>query len=147
FYLEVGSGSGEVGDQLWRFVGTGTGTWARVDNNSGLTGGFGIYAVDPNNPNRLFASNLPAAGPQMVFSTDGGTHWQTNPALDAMMTDGGLFKYQNSFGPTNFSLTNFGGYPQPSLVAYDPTNGNNIVAGGHDSGVFLSTDGGTTWRL
>src|SRR5262249_60621439 len=114
-----------------------------VDNNGRPPAGSSIPPVDPPPPNRLFASNLPAAAPQMVLSQDGGPNWQPNPALDAMMTDGGLFKYQNSFGPTNFSLTNFGGYPQPSLVAYDPTNGNNIVAGGHDSGVFLSTDGGT----
>src|SRR5207245_339582 len=120
------------------------GAWIRVDTNSGLTGGFGIYAVDPNNPNRLYASNLPAAGPQMVFSTDGGTTWQTNPALDAMMTGNGFFKYQNTFGPINFE--SFSGYPQPSLVAFDPDNANNIVAGGHDSGVFLSRDGGVTWQ-
>jgi PKD repeat protein len=91
----------------------------------------------------------------MVFSTDGGTTWQTDAALDTMMTGGGVFKYQNTFGPTSTTFSTNGiqnfpqrqGYPQPSLVAYDPTNGNNIVAGGHDSGVFLSTDGGTTWQL
>jgi hypothetical protein len=32
-------------------------------------------------------------------------------------------------------------------MAFDPANENIIVAGGIDSGVFLSTDGGNEWRL
>src|SRR5262249_11412752 len=48
-------------------------------------------------------------------------------------------------GPTDF--TGFNGYSEPSLVAIDAEDSRNIVAGGRDSGVFLSTDGGTSWRL
>ena len=36
---------------------------------------------------------------------------------------------------------------QPTLVAYDPANANIIVAGGRESGVFLSSDGGAHWTL
>jgi uncharacterized repeat protein (TIGR01451 family) len=37
------------------------------------------------------------------------------------------------------------GYVQPTLVAFDPGNANTIVAGGADSGVFLSNDAGNIW--
>ena len=132
--------------QLWTYQGTGTGgTWTRIDNN-GLAGGLGIFAVDPNDPNRLYASNLSGiAGVRMVFSTDGGLNWQFDPELDSMMTGNGTFLYQTQQGPTNFST--FNGYEQPTLVAYDPEDSDIMVAGGRDSGVFLSTNGGADWSL
>jgi len=38
-------------------------------------------------------------------------------------------------------------YPQPTLVAFDPADPDILVAGGADSGVFISTNGGTRWQL
>ena len=145
----IGVGEQQGGAQLWQFVGTGAGNWQRIDNNDGLAGGFGIFAVDPNNPNRLYASNFGGpAGIQMVSSTDGGTNWNVDADLDNLMTGAASFNYRTQTGPTSFAHTfGFQGYVQPSLLAYDPENANNIVAGGRDSGVFLSTDGGTSWRL
>jgi uncharacterized repeat protein (TIGR01451 family) len=135
-------------DQLWRYDGTTTtGTWTRLDTNM-AAGGVGIFAVDPNNPNRLYASNIRTVaqgGPQMVFSTDGGATWQNDPELDNLMTGGGVFKYRTEKGPSNF--TQFLGYPQPTLLAYDAENPNLIVAGGRDSGVFFSSDSGDNWVL
>jgi hypothetical protein len=61
------------------------------------------------------------------------------------MTAGGVFKYQTQRGPTRF--TGFNGYPQPSLVAFDPADPNLLVAGGVDSGVFVSVNGGVDWEL
>jgi photosystem II stability/assembly factor-like uncharacterized protein len=135
-----------VSGQLWRYDGTAPGgTWQRVDNNDGLTGGFGIFAVDRNNPNNIYASNLAPGGPQMVFSTDGGQNWNNDPELDNLMTSGGTFKYRTQRGPTPGPA--FNGYAQPSLLAFDSENSNILVAGGRDSGVFLSTDGGQNWGL
>jgi hypothetical protein len=139
---------GNSGDTLWQFTGTGAGSWTRFDNNDGVTGGIGIFAVDPNDPNRLYASNMrsPAnGGPQMIFSSDGGQTWDNDPELDDLMTGSGVFKYRTERGPSNF--TEFVGYPQPTLVAFDPEDPDILVAGGRDSGVFLSTNGGQNWGL
>lgn len=149
FYAQtscIGVFENQGSTQVWRFNGTAPGgTWQRVDNTDGLTGGFGFFAVDPNDPNRLYASNLSSTGPRMVFSTDGGTNWDRDTELDNLMTAGGVFNFQNQRGPTSF--LGFNGYAQPSLIAYDPENSSILVAGGRDSGVFLSMDGGQNWGL
>jgi hypothetical protein len=149
FYLQAGQCTGAGNDSVWRYNGTTAGgTWNRIDNNDGLTGGFGVFGADPNNPNRLYASNLDPAGPQMVFSTDGGTTWDNDPELDALMTANGVFAYINQRGPrTNNggAGAQFSGYPQPSLVAFDREDANIIVAGAIDAGVFMSADSGANW--
>jgi hypothetical protein len=145
FFLQAGNCGGSNNDQVWKFVGTGTGSWTRIDNNDSVTGGFGIFAVDPSNPNRLYASNMAPGGPRMIRSNDGGTTYTPDTALDAMMTGNGKFYYRNSSGPTNFTGTN--GYAQPTLVGFDPSDSNTLVAGGHDSGVFVSRNNGVTWSL
>ena len=99
-------------------------------------------AVDPNNPNNLYASNLNAVAPQMVFSTDGGTNWTNDPELDALMTANGTFLYRNQRGPaTNRGGAGAGfiGDPQPTLLAYDPENSNFLVAGSVDAGIFVAS--------
>lgn len=147
FYAQTGNcrQTETGGGQVWTYAGTGSGgSWSRIDDN-GLVGGLSVFAVDSNNPQRLYAANLAPGGPQMVFSTDGGQNWATDPELDSMMTAGGQVVYTSQVGPTAF--TGFNGYTQPSLLAFDPENTNIIVAGGRDSGVFLSTDGGADWSL
>jgi uncharacterized repeat protein (TIGR01451 family) len=37
--------------------------------------------------------------------------------------------------------------PQPSLIAFDPSDPDILVAGGRAAGVFLSSDGGRSWSL
>lgn len=151
FYVQAGTCSGNNRDQLWRYNGTAAGgAWQRVTTPDG-TGGFGIFDVDPNDPDRLFVSHLRnGVDPQMALSDSAGPRWRLLPLLDSLMIGYGAFRYTTSQGPTFF--TGFNGYVQPSLVALDPDNssvlnpGRNIlVAGGQDSGVFLSTDEGTTW--
>src|SRR6185295_12152705 len=108
---------------------------------------FGVFAVDPNDPNRIIASHLRGSllPPEMVITRNGGTTWSALPALDGLMTGGGVFPYQNVSGPTSFA--SFSGYPQPTLVAFDPLDPDILVAGGADSGVFISTNGGARWQL
>jgi photosystem II stability/assembly factor-like uncharacterized protein len=132
--------------QLWRFTGTNAaGTWQQVTMPGGV-GGVGVYDVDPNNSNRIFISQLrPGNTPQMLLSEDGGTTWRNLPELDRLMTANGVFRYQSTVGPSNF--TGFQGYPQPSFVAFDPLEPQLIVAGAADAGIFVSNDGGVCWTL
>jgi len=146
FYLKNGGCNGELGGGLFRYDGTAPGgTWQTVPPPS-AGGGFGIYAVDPNDADRIIASHLSFGNPpEMVMTLDAGTTWNALPALDDLMTGGGAFAYANATGPTRF--TGFNGYPQPTLVAFDPDDPDILVAGGADSGVFLSVNGGTRWQL
>lgn len=161
FFVTVGSGGGYTADQLWSYVGTNANAnaWTRLDTNidpGDVGGGVSIFAVDPNNPQRLYASYVdPVTGPRMVFSTNGGVNWQNDTELDFLMTGGGAFTMQMQRGPRDFPDQENSGSPnrgigtvfQPSLLAYDPENPNIIAAGALDAGVFLSTDGGGSWRL
>jgi uncharacterized repeat protein (TIGR01451 family) len=149
FYLQVGACNNANGDTVWKYTGTAPGgTWTRIDDNDGLTGGFNFMAADPNDPNRLYASNLLVGDYDMVFSNDGGATWDTDSELNDLMDANGFFKAVTTRGPGPAHRSyDFGGYPQPSFVAFDQENGQVLVAGGHDSGVFLSTDGGQNWGL
>jgi uncharacterized repeat protein (TIGR01451 family) len=155
FYVQAGGNcnrafNDNTGDGLYKYAGTSpANAWQRIDTNDGMSGGIGIFDVDPGNPDRLYASNLAAAGPRMVFSTDGGLHWHQDGKLDQLMTGAGTFKYKNTLGPTNdygFNAT-FLGYPQPSLVGFDPSDPNILVAGGRDSGLFITTNNAMNWHL
>lgn len=130
-------------DQVWRYSGTAlNGTWDRVDDNAlgfiaNLAGGFTLFAVDPSDPNRMYASAPDTNGtPKMIFSFDGGNTWQQDTELDDLMNGNGDFRYARGDGNL-----------QPTLLAFDPLDPNLIAAGGHDSGVFLSTNAGDSWTL
>ncbi|MEM7480800.1 MAG: choice-of-anchor D domain-containing protein [Acidobacteriota bacterium] len=145
FFVKSGGCNGDRRGGLFRYQGVNPGgTWQAVNPPS--FNGIGRYAVDPGNTDRIIASNLPFAGePEMVITHDGGATWNALPALDQMMTGGGTFQYANRMGPTSF--TGFGGYAQPTLIAFDPADTDIVVAAGADSGVFLSVNGGTRWQL
>ncbi len=168
FYLQAGGHCNNWsagGSRLYRYVGLNPSQhWRRLDDlliGTPLPGGVGVVAVDRNNANRLYVSNLcgnqcPVAGTggRMMSSLDGGHTWTHATALDDMMTGKGLgpggssaFLFANSAGLIDTFRAVFGGYPQPSLVAFDPIDPNIIVAGGRDSGLFITTDGGAHWML
>lgn len=150
FFAQNGQCTGRGLDQVWRLDGTADTTWDRVDNTGGLAGGFGVFAVDPGNADRIFASALGGAAPQMVSTDDGGANWTPDPELDTLMTGNGVFKYANQSGPSTNNggaRAQFQGYPQPLMLAVSPLDENVVVAGAVDAGVFLSTDGGDSWGL
>ncbi len=143
FYVQIGScNSTSPNDRLFKYTGTDPGgTWTELHLPEG---GFGVVAVHPNDANRLLVSGLTGAGGGMFLSTDGGATWSPIPELDELMTGDGAFLFRSRRGPSSF--TSFFGYWQPSLVAIDGT-GDWMAAGGQDSGIFLSSDGGASWRL
>lgn len=136
FFAVTGFCSGFTGDLL-RYKGTSTTlSWQKVPLPPGSFG-VGVFAVDPNNPNRLFVSAFNSTGQNMFRSSDGGLTWAADTALDSLMIGGGAFQ---------LTVTNAGTpYTQPTLVAFDPDNANNLLAGAADAGIFLSRDNGATW--
>jgi photosystem II stability/assembly factor-like uncharacterized protein len=147
YLVQTGQCTGRGSDQLWLYDGT---TWARLDDNDGLTGGIGVFGVDPNNSDRIYASNLQTGNPRMVFTTDGGTNWDNDPELDSRLTGNGAFEFVNERGPStnrNSAGALFQGYPQPVMVEYSRVDGDVLVVGGQDSGIFVSLDGGGSWGL
>lgn len=133
FFALTGSCSGNFGGALRRFNGTSTtGSWQTVNLPPGASG-VGVFAVDPNNPNRLFVSAFDTTGVHMFRSANGGASWVADTVLDGLMSGGGLFRIQNS------------AYVQPTLVAFDPNDSNTLLAGAADAGIFLTRDNGVSW--
>ena len=151
FFIKSGGCNGELQGNVFRYQGTGSGgTWQQVPNPPG-GGSFGVFAVDQNDPQRIIASHLGApSGPEMVFTSNGGTTWNSIAALNSQMTGAGRFKYQNLSGPNvaaGGASIQRNGYPQPTLVKFDSSDPDILVAGAEDAGVFISTNGGTQWQL
>lgn len=150
FFVKSGGCNGDRQGNLFRYQGTAAGgTWTQVPNPG--VGSFGVFGVDRNDPQHIIASHLGGpGGPRMVLTRNGGTTWTALPALDAMMTGSGTFPYSNTSGPTitpGGASMQLNGYAQPTLVAFDPDDADIAVAAGADSGVFLSTNGGSRWQL
>jgi hypothetical protein len=145
FFVKSGGCDGETGGRLWRYDGVAaSGSWKLVSRQG--AGHFGVYAVDPQNPDRIVAADLGGtSGPDMVLTSDGGGTWTSLVRLNALMRGNGVFRSVTRRGPLRW--TNFGAYPQPTLVAFQPRASNILVAAGADSGVFLSQDGGANWVL
>lgn len=135
FFVKSTGCNESLAGTLWRYQGAAPGgVWQQVPSPPG-GGGIGIYAVDPNDPQRIIASHLFGFGAaRMVITQNGGTTWNALPALDDRMTGDGVFRFRNS------------SYAQPTLLAFDPADHDVVAAGGADSGVFLSTNGGTRWE-
>src|ERR1700720_4625531 len=111
-------------------------TWTRVNNSSlPQPGAVGALAVDPNNPNRVYAAlyrsldmsnnaSFPFGG--FYLSTDGGFNW-TNTFV-------GL--------PRDVVIS-----PANSQTIYVAMRGVGASGNGGTGGVFRSADGGNTWNI
>jgi len=141
--IYVGSGEGlqrpdlSTGDGLYKSIDGGK-TWEHLGFRDGQQ--IGAIIIDPRDPNRLFVAVLghpygPNAERGVFRSTDGGRNWQKV-----------LYKDENTGA---------------IALAFDPANAQTIYADlwagrqgpwengawqGPESGLFKSTDGGTTWR-
>jgi photosystem II stability/assembly factor-like uncharacterized protein len=126
-YDDTSDASGGVykstdGGATWSAAGGGLPAYQVAD---GRYGGVQALAIDPKNPNTLYAANARnvAFGGGVFKSTDGALSW--NPVNSGLL--GGIFN-----GAFITSLT------------VDPRNPGTIYASGM-VGLFKSTDGGASW--
>ena len=142
--IYVGSGEGlarpdlSVGDGVYKSTDAGK-TWTHL----GLRNSQGIpaLAVDPRNPNRVFAAALGhpyGANDErgIYLSTDGGQNWQRVLSKDANVGGSDV-----EIDPSNPEIV----YASLWEVRLGPWEDGNQYSG-TGGGIFKSTDGGKTWR-
>ena len=148
FFVKSGGCDGDRQGALWRYQGSGSGgTWQQVPTQGGV-GGFGVYAVDRNNPQRLIASHLGAAtGPAMAITHNGGTTWNPVPALDLLMTGGGTFRLPEHKRPHGVHLVQRVSAANARRVR--PVGSGSGSGRGRRFGRLHQrfTNGGTRWQL
>ena len=148
FFVQTGQCTGRGQDRLYWMDGTG-GAWTRIDDDAG-PGGIGVFGANPTDPDEIYVSSSPQGTPSMRWTDDRGVTWNDDLELDGLMTGGGTFKYLTAEGPSTNrggAGARFQGYPQPLMVSWSSEDPGVLVAGGVDSGVFLSLDSGDNWSL
>lgn len=141
--LYVGSGEGlqrpdlSVGDGIYKSTDGGK-TWS----NTGLKEAqqIGGLAIDPLNENRVFAAALghpygPNKERGVYRTTDGGKSWQ-----QVLFIDENTGAIQVTLDPSNSNIV----YADMWAGRQGPWE--NGAWNGKESGLFKSTDGGTTWK-
>jgi photosystem II stability/assembly factor-like uncharacterized protein len=141
--IYVGSGEGlqrpdlSTGDGMYKSTDGGK-TWKHLGLRAGQQ--IGAIIVDPANADRLFVAVLGhpyGANPERgVFrSTDGGNNWEK-----VLYKDGNTGAIALAFDPANSQVI----YADLWAARQGPWE--NGEWQGPNSGLFKSTDGGTTWR-
>ena len=140
------AGTGEASPGGGSIVYGGTGIYKSTDGGatwerSGLpnSGAFGRIVVHPNDPDTIFAAaagNLFVPGGQrgLYRSTDGGAEWERVLA-GPNDTTGAVDISIDPSNPDNLLVSLWDHYRTPAERIY----------AGEGSGVYRSTDGGTTW--
>jgi photosystem II stability/assembly factor-like uncharacterized protein len=142
--IYVASGEGlarpdlSVGDGIYKSTDAGK-TWTHLGLRN--TQGIPALAVDPRNPNRVFAAALghPYGANEergIYLSTDGGQNWQKVLSKDANVGGSDV-----EIDPSNPDIV----YASLWEVRLGPWEDGNQYSG-TGGGIFKSTDGGKTWR-
>lgn len=141
--IYVGSGEGlqrpdlSVGDGIYKSIDGGK-TWI----NTGIKDGqqIGGLAIDPKNENRVFAAVLghpygPNTERGVYRTTNGGRTWE-----QVLYKDENTGAIQVTIDPNNSNIV------YADLWAGRQGPWENGAWNGKESGLFKSTDGGTTWK-
>ena len=142
--IYVGSGEGlqrpdlSVGDGIYKSTDAGK-TWTHLGLREGQQ--IGLIIVDPHDANRLFVAVLghpygPNEERGVYRSTDGGQSFQK-----VLYKDENTGAIDLAFDPSNAQTV----YAVLWAARQGPWEYNNAYLG-PNSGLFKSTDGGTTWR-
>jgi photosystem II stability/assembly factor-like uncharacterized protein len=142
--LYVGSGEGlqrpdlSVGDGIYKSIDAGR-TWEHLGLRTARQ--IGAVLIDPRNPDRVFVAALGhpygANDERGVFrSTDGGRSWQK-----VLYKDDNTGAIDLAFDPSNAQTV----YAVLWAARQGPWEYGNAYVG-TTSGLFKSTDGGTTWQ-
>jgi photosystem II stability/assembly factor-like uncharacterized protein len=142
--IYVGSGEGlqrpdlSVGDGIYKSIDGGV-TWQHLGLRDARQ--IGTLIVDPADPNRVFVAALghpygPNEERGVFRTTDGGQSWQK-----VLYKDENTGAIDLAFDPTNAQTV----YAVLWAARQGPWEYNNAYAGA-TSGLFKSTDGGTTWQ-
>ena len=142
--IYVASGEGlarpdlSIGDGIYKSTDAGK-TWTHLGLRN--TQGIPALAVDPRDPNRVFAAALghPYGANEergIYLSTDGGENWQKVLSKDANVGGSDV-----EIDPSNSDIV----YASMWEVRLGPWEDGSQYSGA-GGGVFKSTDGGKTWR-
>jgi hypothetical protein len=145
-YYHTGAGTPTGPGQVFRtgLPGASPNTWNLLNLPKGINA-VTVYDVDPNNGNNLVICGIDGNQNFSMWSTKNfGQSWNQLSNLDNQML-GKVFENNTSNGPTNFE--SFGQYWQPFMVQIDPHDGNTLVVGAADAGIFITTDFGNNWKL
>ncbi len=137
---EANPGGGSItygGGGIFRSVDGGV-TWQRVGLAN--SGAIGRLVIDPTNPQRVFAAVTgrlynPGGQRGVYESTDGGSTWRRVLAGDNSTT-GAVDLAIDPTNPNRVFASMWDHLREPDLRTY----------GGVGSGVYRSTDGGSTWQ-
>ncbi len=140
----IGSGEGlqrpdlSIGDGVYKSIDAGR-TWQHVGLDAARQ--IGAIIVDPGNADRVFVAALghpygPNADRGVYRSTDGGRTWQK-----VLYKDENTGAIDLAFDPSNAQIV----YAVLWAARQGPWEYNNAYSG-PASGLYKSTDGGTTWR-
>jgi len=131
FYFILNTGASGA-REVWRMTGPFTSAAVPVKANNGLVNPT-TFAVDPVNPNLLYAYDLGGAGGRVMRSINGGSSWTLDSAITTAITRNNEFKL---FSNTTGALV--------SAIAFDG-NSDTIMLGTQFAGVFGSPDNGASW--
>ncbi len=119
--------------RMYRLTGAFDNTATLALRNTGLSVPTAAWAVDPNNPNLLYVADI--GTDQMMFTTDGGQIWDSDPALTDIVTQNGDYRFDSNTWRN-----------QVWSIGID-SNSNTILVGTRNAGLYVSVNGGVSWVI